>query len=217
MSAGVYQINIGPFFYIGSSKNMKCRACNHFSDLKHGRHRNHRTQAAFATHGNATWKILHPVPFEWGETETSLKAKLFVAEQSFISAHHGTEHCLNISSTSIGTTCPRPDVAARWNDPNFRAKAAANKDRVPTNETRAKMTKAKLGGRNPKAREVTLSFEGSDLSFDCASAAARHFGVSQQVMEGWLAGRFPWPGDGIRVSRAALHLVGLRGAYAQSK
>lgn len=197
---------------------MKNRACNHLSDLKHGRHRSHRVRDAYAAHSSASWEILESVPFEWGETEASLKAKLYDAEQRFISLHHGKPECLNISSTSIGATCPRPDLAARWDDPNFRAKMVnASKGRVATPETRTKMANAKRGKNNPNARAVSICFEGIDHRFDSASEAAHHFGVAQQVMEGWLAGRFSWPGSGRRVSPAARHLIGIRGEYAQTK
>lgn len=197
---------------------MKRRACNHLSDLKHGRHRSARARDAFAVYGNATWKVLRNIPFEWGETEQLLKAKLYAAEQDFISLYHGTNEFLNVSKTSIGATCPRPDVAKRWTDPAFREKIkASRKSREASPLTRSRMSAAKRGVLNPKSRAVIFEFQGKQHQFDCVTDAARHFGVSQQSMEGWLAGRFPWPGRGVRVSRAGKHLDGIVGRYAQSQ
>lgn len=196
---------------------MKNRACNHISDLKHGRHHNCHMRAAYDIHKAASWEIIERVSSRYQETPVSLKARLYEAEQRHISEHHGKPYCLNISRTAIGATYHHPEIAERWRQPEYRERMMAlrlQRNYRPSEATKEKMAAAKRGERNPNARPVVLVFKGEEFRFPCASHAARHFGVTQQIMDFWLKGKCSWPGTGRRTRKVNQRLIGLVGSFA---
>ncbi len=71
------------------------------------------------------------------------------------------------------------------------------RSRVTTDETKRKMSLAKQGANNYKARKVIVTNpDGSETTFDTTTDAATFFRVSQQLMHLMLVGKSGWPGQG---------------------
>lgn len=218
---GVYRLQVGDHFYIGSTSRMGARRSAHIQALRAGEHHSPKLQAAWDFFEDAEFIITQEVrPKGWDKEDTGRdRARMLEHEQ--IQIHFGTEFCCNQSSSAYSNSGIGDFFKARWQDEEFRAKAIerlkARRGFHVTKDTRAKMAIAKTGAKNAKARACTLTLRGVALGFETASAAATHFGVSQQTMHLWLSGEVPWPGEGRLPRNAqAKTLVGLRGEYAQS-
>ncbi len=211
---GTYRLVCGDYFYIGSSYDLNQRRGSHALQLKRGRHTYSKLQEAFnklVSPRDARFEIINHMP---GATTVELRE----AEQRLLDEFHGGEFCCNLSSTSVGATCPRPDMAARWKDPVFREKmqkaVEGNRQYIRTPETSAKMSDAHKGAKNPNARATILVFKGEEIRFGSAIEAARHIGVTSVTLSRWLSGKTPWPGSVDGYSYAPTdHLIGLTGYY----
>jgi hypothetical protein len=220
--AAVYRIEIGPFFYIGSSSKLGPRRSDHLRMLKEGAHPNHKLQAAWNAHQSAEVIVLQEVvPKKWDKSDDGT-ARGKHLEHLEIQKHFGSEFCCNLSNSAYHNTTIGDVMRERWKDPDFRQrmveKLKARRGDLISPETRKKMADAKTGQNNPNARPCSLSFHGEVMKFTTGAAAADHFKVPQQVMDLWLRGKVPWPGKGMRSPRGLnKRLIGLTGRYLSSK
>jgi len=87
MNSGLYQINIGDYFYFGQTQDFKQRKSKHLWHLKKGTHRNKFMQNVYDKHQD----------FHFQEVLHCSVDELNQQEQRLLDAFWGTEGCLNIS------------------------------------------------------------------------------------------------------------------------
>jgi hypothetical protein len=215
--AGVYKIQIGPTFYIGSCSQFGKRISGHKSELAAGTHPNKKLQAAWDQHQSLEAFILRSVPRKAYSVESDQDhtARLRFNEQEFIDAEFDHLECANTSRNSRFNSTISEHMRQKWNDPEWRKNAsakirAAAQSRQVTDETRRKMSIAKKGDKNPNSRPCVIHHNGKSTRFQCASDAAKHFNATQQAMDAWLKGTTPWPGTGPRPPRRK-DLIGITG------
>ena len=200
MTSATYMVRVGPFFYIGSTANLRQRRHAHRWMLKAGIHSNINLQAAYDKHQTCDVMPLeffhHPI----GRAEGEHRRILRTAEQKLLDEHASSPHLCNISMNAFGPDS-RPDIIERFKDPQYRARMReiAPRRPPPTAEARSNMAAAKRGARNHKAREVMVTNpDGTKQRFPCVAEAAQFFQTSPQCMEQWLKGQTAWPGTGKR-------------------
>lgn len=195
MSSGVYLFRVGPVFYIGSSTNFARRKSNHVAPLKWGEHSNPRIQKAYDEHGGGEFIPLEFIHRNEGEDLAAFKTRLRHAEQRFLDRFKGDPNLANLSTNAFG-----PDNGALmkrlWGIPAYREMMVSRmQGRVFTEETKKRMSLAKKGFQNPKARAVVVTAPtGAETVFPSTTDAAAFFGVTQQLFHLWLTGGVKWPG-----------------------
>lgn len=196
-NCGTYIVKSGNTAYIGSSSNLVQRKSAHKRDLQRGIHQNKNLQKAFNECGEYSFvphQFITPV-----ECHNELRMILRTAEQTLLD--EATQANLwviaNVSTNTFGPHA-RPDLAAKWQDPEFRNETLERlHNRVVTDETKRKMSIAKQGANNAKARKVIVTNpDGSETTFDTTTDAATFFRISQQLMHLMLVGKSGWPGKG---------------------
>lgn len=142
MTSGIYLIlcTANEAFYVGSSQNLRKRFCAHRYRLRRGTHDNTRMQNAWNKYGEAafTFALLRESPTE----------DLLTAEQDYLDGCLSLPGCMNIARAA---TAP---MAGRAHTPETRAKmSAAHKGKVPTIETRVRLSSWQRGRvHTPEAR-----------------------------------------------------------------
>lgn len=217
--AGTYCLSVGDGHYYGSTTRLGSRRSDHHMKLRRGEHPNRAMQEAFnAAPDSFLFTVLATHLYGCRPSTTKLKKILRDAEQKLLDAPNSKGYRLNASSSATHNSGISEALKAKWANPTYRERQmAAMKSRkgvLVTQETRRKMSEAKKGCKNHNARPCSIQFEGKNHHFDCVAAAAAHFGVKQQIMQGWLQGLFGWPGSGIRKPRKSTeHLTGMTGSY----
>lgn len=198
MDSGTYYVRIGPFFYIGSSTKLYNRESDHRCRLTRGIHPNPRLQEAFDDGFDYSFQVHQHIPREKDETVKEFRDRLRAKEQLLIDVAANDEKLCNRSKDSRGPGNSNI-LKDKWKDPAFREKMLANRVYLPASEeTRAKMSEAKRGARNVKARGVHITNpDGSISKFECASDAAKHLNVSQQLFHLWMSTN--WPSENSRI------------------
>jgi len=187
-----YLLRVGMCFYVGSTGSLVRRIRDHVWRLRSGKHPNESLQAA--------WDLLpesHEV--ECLEECSGGRDELRAIEQRWIDEYKARVGMVNKSVDSRG-----PGILASermkelWADPLFRDRASKCRVGVEFSAcTRAKMAESKRGALNPKAKGCwVLMPDGERLEFGALSEAARHLGVTQQAVDGWLRGLSAIPGRG---------------------
>lgn len=198
--AGLYRVDVGPKFYLGSTTRLGARHSSHRADLAAGKHPNKALQAAWDEHQDFRFTVLTLIPAKDCDEGRDHTERLKFHEQILLDGHFSDPLCCNASESSRYNTGISDVMKAKWLDPEFRVvhlrKLRAFRERNPvTLETRAKMAAAKRGLRGPTSRPCVLNFVGGESQFfESAAEAARSVGVSQQAMHGWLSGKVSWPG-----------------------
>ena len=217
--AGTYCLSVGGHHYYGSTAHLGSRRSDHRAKLRRGEHPNKAMQAAFDAAPEALlFTVIAVMPERHGLGSKELRVALRKAEQVLLDASESEGKRLNSSSSATHNSNISETLKTKWADPTFReSQMAAVRSRkgVPvTQETRKKMSEAKKGHKNHNARACVVEFDGITHHFGCVVDAARHFGVKQQVMDGWLRGLFAFPGSGTRKPRSSTqHLSGMTGYY----
>lgn len=217
--AGIYRVDVGPKFYIGSTTRLGSRHSAHLTDLKRGQHPNKALQAAWDEHGVFQFTVLTLIPEKACDRGRDHAERLKFHEQRLLDQVSVDPGCCNASESSRYNTGIAESMRRKWQDPEFRERSVrrlreARRGVAVSAETRAKMSAAKRGARNPFSRPVWLELPGGTREeFESATAAARRVGVTQQLMHQWLTGAAFWPGTGPRLRTRMKHLVGLRGGF----
>lgn len=196
-NCGTYIVKSGNTAYIGSSSNLIQRKSAHKRDLQRGIHPNKNLQKAFDECGDYSFiphQFITPV-----DCPNELRVILRTAEQTLLDEATQAKLWIiaNVSTNTFGPHA-RPDLAAKWQDPEFRETMTnLRRSRVTTDETKRKMSIAKQGANNAKARKVIVTNpDGSETIFDTTTDAATFFRISQQLMHLMLVGKSGWPGKG---------------------
>jgi len=87
MASGIYQINIGDYFYFGQSVNLKERKRAHRTALEQGKHPNPKMQSVYNKYQD----------FQWQEVSYCSHTELDEQEQRLLDAFWGTEGCMNLA------------------------------------------------------------------------------------------------------------------------
>ena len=140
----VYKINIGPYYYIGSSVRFYKRQMEHKAKLNGNTHPNKFMQSAYNSRNKITFEII----------EKPEKDKLRSVEQEHIDAHFNDPLCMNLSPSATSNVLSyeeRKKLSQR------------NRDRLWTKEMRERMSKKIYGRKMPiefkrAAKERILGF-----------------------------------------------------------
>jgi len=193
-----YRLDIGPFFYFGSGRRVGGRVSHHTLALKRGKHTNTAMQKAWDDYQSVAFVLLDVLEQKPGETKKLLTRRLEMHEQWHLDSYFGDPRCLNSSNNSGFNSGASRAMKAKWADPEWRARQREIMEpvweRPVSEETRTKMKEAKLGKPNARSRACTVFCGGEWIRFPHPSAAAAHFGVTQQCMYGWMSGSFLCPG-----------------------
>jgi len=217
--AGTYCLSVNGHPYYGSTSYLGVRRSDHRMKLRRNEHPNKVMQAAFNEHPES---LQFTVLSIWqGKSKPEAKKMRVIlreAEQKLLDSAQHEGALLNASSSATYNSNISKTLKDKWADPAFRkaqmVAVQARKGVPVTQEARKKMSDAKKGGKNYNARACVVQFEGKTHRFDCVTDAARHFGVKQQIMHGWMCGLFPFPGSGSRNPRRSnRHLIGMTGRY----
>jgi hypothetical protein len=219
---GVFRMDIGTHFFFGCGTEFAAWREQQLLMLDSETHPNPMLTSAWndvggsaCDHGVVSFALVHSVtPKGWDESDDGMPRAKFILHNTILKFRRKKTCC---------NRCPAPSDAStrmkeKWQDPTFRAAQSEIRskrcgDKVSA-ETRSKLSASKSGGSNPSARKCVLHFQGVEHHFPCGSDAARHFGVTQQVMDIWLKGICPWPGTGLRAPRGkGKELIGLTGSY----
>lgn len=87
MASGIYQINIGDYFYFGQSVDLKKRKREHRRALEQGKHPNPKMQHVYNKYQD----------FQWLEVSHCSHTELDGQEQRLLDAFWGTEGCMNLA------------------------------------------------------------------------------------------------------------------------
>lgn len=165
MAQGIYKIInvVNNKFYVGSTVNISRRRARHFSELRNNRHNNKYLQSAWNKYGEQAFVfvVVEEVP----------KGKdVLAAENVWLKEHVGKDYCYN-----LGTDATAPqlgmfgELSNTWgykHTEEAKARIAkASKERVQTDEEKAKRKKSMQGhivAASTKAKiSATLSGEGN--------------------------------------------------------
>jgi hypothetical protein len=196
-NCGTYIVKCGNTAYIGSSSNFQQRKSAHKRDLERGIHPNSNLQQAFD--GSQDFSFIPHQYITPVDCPNELRTILRNAEQALLdeAAKSNLWLIANVSQNAFGPHA-RPDLAAKWQDPEFRKQTLDRlHNRVVTDETKRKMSLAKQGANNAKARKVIVTNpDGSKTTFSTTTEAAQFFRISQQLLHLMLKGKTAWPGKG---------------------
>lgn len=200
-AAGIYRVDVGPKFYIGSTTRLGSRHSSHRADLAAGKHPNKALQAAWDEHRGFRFTVLTLIPEKSCDRGRDHAERLKFHEQRLLDELFSNPDCCNASESSRYNTTVSAAMKQKWLDPEFRVTTLrkmkeARKARPVSQETRRKMSEAKRGLRSPTARPCVLFFvDGTTRFFESVSEAARSVGASQQTMHGWFSRRVGRPGN----------------------
>jgi hypothetical protein len=196
-NCGTYIVKCGNTAYIGSSSNFQQRKSAHKRDLERGIHPNQNLQQAFD--GSQDFSFIPHQYITPASCPNELRTILRNAEQALLdeAAKSNLWVIANVSQNAFGPHA-RPDLADKWQDPEFRKQTLDRlHNRVVTDETKRKMSLAKQGANNAKARKVIVTNpDGSETTFSTTTEAAQFFRISQQLLHLMLKGKTAWPGKG---------------------
>ena len=147
---GVYRISIGPFFYFGSSKNLKKRISAHLCRLRSGKHNNRFMQRAYSKHQTFRWKLIKICPLD----------RIIPFEQKFLTRFASHPSCLNSATVALSPfSCPLTiaktvarNKSMTWTDDMRRKISLANTGRKASLETRAAYSKQRIGTLNSNSK-----------------------------------------------------------------
>jgi hypothetical protein len=196
-NCGTYIVKCGNTAYIGSSSNFQQRKSAHKRDLERGIHPNQNLQQAFD--GSQDFSFIPHQYITPVDCPNELRTILRHAEQALLdeAAKSNLWVIANVSQNAFGPHA-RPDLADKWQDPEFRKQTLDRlHNRVVTDETKRKMSLAKHGANNAKARKVIVTNpDRSETTFSTTTEAAQFFRISQQLLHLMLKGKTAWPGKG---------------------
>lgn len=198
-------IKSGQCFYLGSSTNISRRKCDHLGKLRLKKHPNRNLQAAFDASGEFHFVTLETIKRKPNEDSKAFSDRLKSAEQKLIKEWKWSDDMCNEYLNPWGPG--KGHGKGRKMPPEVRS-AISERNRNISDETRSKMSAAKIGSRNAKSRPIrVITPDGSEISFESVSSAAAFFGVKQQVMDLWVRGVMAWPGSSRKTRKKNLWIA----------
>lgn len=194
----IYKMEIGPYFYYGSSFNTTKRFYHHLNSLQNNRHCNPFIQRVFNKYGFCNFRIVEYG--NWSETQ------MLDHEQFWIDfGLSNTQNlCMNINRFSTGGP-----IRGRTFTPEMRKKWSEAKKGIRFTEQH----KQALSDASTVKRSVVLVVDGVENKFDSLSSAAKYIDIPISTLKCWLKKQHPWPGSGKRCSKKHQRLAGLKGFY----
>ena len=163
MAKGIYKIInvINNKFYVGSAVDFKRRKARHFSELRHGKHKNIHLQSAWRKYGEQAFVFV--VVQELARDED-----LFDAEDAWLKEHVGKDYCYNIgteaASPMLGCSGEKSPTWGRKRTPE-ELDAQSWKGRKHRPDSKGLIRQSLLGKPRPEAVRAkisaTLSGEGN--------------------------------------------------------
>lgn len=214
--SGIYRVNVGDLFYVGSTGCFEKRHDQHKSDLARGIHHCTRLQEEFNKTGRFEMILLKMIPRKRDDSKADHDTRLRLNEQWMLDDNKGNPHLANSSESAFHNSNIGENLKARWQNPQFREaqikRMKARRGDAVTPESRERMAQAKRGVKNPKSHACEITMDGKSRKFESVREAALAYGVNQQAMDLWMRGVVPWPGTGKRRPRAGTaHLTGMTG------
>jgi len=165
---GIYRLSIGPrTFYWGQAQGLRKRERDHLSFLRKGEHHNRHLQASFDKHGEDAFTFDVSLICEVEELNRY--------EQHYLDRDHGSHGCANIAKCA--------EVPGRG--------------LTRSDECRAKMSEAKMGGQLPAETRAKISEALKGASKTAEHAAATREGVRAfhpNILVRYICGREEiWP------------------------
>ena len=90
---GIYRIQIGPYYYLGQSAELKTRKNKHLWHLEKGTHVNPKMQAVYDKYQDFSFKVMIECDID----------QLDYLEQSALDVHWGYDDCMNICKDAEAT------------------------------------------------------------------------------------------------------------------
>ena len=118
MACGLYEIQIGSYFYHGSSNNIEKRTRGHKNKLKNNKHPNPKMQSIYNKYGEFNYEVIL----------TCKEEDLLYLEQATIDQFFEDKACMNLASIA--------------------GKPPSWQDKKHTAETKAKMSAVAVGNKN---------------------------------------------------------------------
>jgi group I intron endonuclease len=145
MSCGLYEIQIGSYFYHGSSNNIEKRIRRHKNELKNNKHINLKMQRIFNKYNEFNYEVVINCKEE----------DLLYLEQCIIDAHFGDKDYMNLTSKA-GKPPSRKGV--KVSEETKAKMSAAKKGKVRSDEVKENISKSLIGNKRclgNKASEET--------------------------------------------------------------
>lgn len=198
----VYQIKIGPYKQIGSTKNIKNRMSHHLRELSNNRHSNPFMQAVYNKYKSFSYRIIK---------ECKTRDEAFNEEQILLYKYYGKSGYMMMSNKAYGSSSgknsimwgkKRPDQSQfmKNNNPmkneivvkklskklkklyNTKEKKKQFSD-LWTKEKRKKQSITHSGSKNGRAKKVSCLETGK--IFDTINDAAIYFNRTVGTISGW--------------------------------
>ena len=93
-NVGIYRIQIGPYYYLGQSQELKKRGKEHLYRLKKGNHVNPKMQNIYNKYKDYSFKVMIECDAD----------QLDYLEQSALDIHWGYDDCMNLSKCAEAPT-----------------------------------------------------------------------------------------------------------------
>lgn len=149
METGIYQINIGDYFYFGQSIDLNARNRRHKSELFNGNHCNTKMQNVFNKYNKYDFKVV---------LECSVE-ELDDQEQRLLDAFWGTEGCMNLCK-DIGHSTRGFKIS----EDHKKKLSEANKGRKLSEDHKKKISNANLGKKLSKEHKDKISCSKKGIS-----------------------------------------------------
>ena len=133
MNSGLYQINIGDYFYFGQAQDLKKRKSQHLNHLKKGTHVNPIMQNVYNKYQE----------FDFQEVLHCSVDDLDQQEQRLLDAFWGTEGCMNIAKDAKAF-----HRGLKHTEESKKKMSEAHKGKKISEEHKRKMSEAKKGNKN---------------------------------------------------------------------
>jgi group I intron endonuclease len=157
MARGIYKIInvVSNKFYVGSAVDLKRRKSRHFSELRNRKHGNRHLQAAWLKYGEEAFVFVVVEELPDG-------TDLLAAENVWLKAHVGKDHCYNIgvdaTASHLGMSGP---LSPTWGhkhteDAKLRI-GVASKSRVQSDEEKTKRRATMRGKPQPAEVRAKIS------------------------------------------------------------
>lgn len=212
-TSGVYRLEVGTSFYVGSTRHLGARYSDHKVGLEAGEHPNPGLQDAFDQGGEIRMTLVEEVPLKPIDSKDDHVKRLKFREQLVLDRVFGTPGCCNRSSSSTLGRGIGEIMKQRWQDPEFRTGMAEKMRELGRKgksvETRRRMAEAKRGSRNVKSLRCMVRFGGEAREFGSITEAAAAYGILAKDLTNWLAGRAFFPTEFSASGRRYPSLIGL--------
>jgi len=211
MEAGIYRIDIGPYFYYGRSKDVKRRCMQHMNALRKGTHHNRFMQRAYEKYKKFAFepivkcdcKYLPKLEAELVQLAKNDKRCMNLTIPDENGSHTVSEETKRRISESRKGIRQKSGHDQKWREHMRKVMTG----RVVTEEWRERISR----GKSRPCFIVTPG--GFVMYFDTAREASEWLGCTLGTVSDYLAGRKKWP----TTNKAGCRLKGYTGEYTSQQ